>query len=125
MATAQVLTTVSISGESLRRAPLATTAIACGAVVLFGLLLGPLLCAQSAAVLVSFAVLYVLSARALAPSFEPHLHHWASGLLCASTALVSPRFSSTHGQVAFFAGLGFWVEGAARWSHAPLWHRRA
>jgi hypothetical protein len=57
--------------------------------------------------------------QALESQYYVHLHHWICGLLLLPFAVgTSPVWSA----VLIGFALGQFVEGAARWSCAPLWH---
>lgn len=63
-----------------------------------------------------------LVSRAVRERYYFHWHHWCAGImLCPLTTSSSPTLSLLLAGVCF----GQLVDGAARWSIAPLWHRYA
>jgi hypothetical protein len=75
-------------------------------------------CGAYAAVLLA---LWAVTA-AVKPRYYVHLHHWAAGLLLSPLAR-GPDWGLSLGLLGL--AVGQFVEGAARWSCAPLWHAKA
>ena len=59
---------------------------------------------------------------ALRRRYYLHLHHWFCGLVLSPLAVCDPPWWSG---VLLGVALGQFVEGASRWSCAPIWHTHA